>query len=233
MQFSIKRVNAILMKDWKDLLKNSYIIFTLAMPLALAAWIGKIGQGDSAFATMPISLALVIAGAFIQAAMVAEEKEKNTLRGLMLSPATTTEILIGKSALSALMTILVIIGSILFSDFNMPSIPLFALSILFGLIIYIAIGTILGLLSRTVMETTIVGMPVLVVFGMGSFIKTIIENEFILKIMSYLPNEQLDAIWTGLNNGEGVMTNFLILLVWIVVILALTFIIYGKRRFDN
>ncbi|MED4402894.1 ABC transporter permease [Metabacillus fastidiosus] len=233
MQFSIKRVNAILMKDWKDLLKNSYIIFTLALPLIFAAWIGRIGEGNSALSGMIINLTLVIVGAFIQAAIVAEEKEKNTLRGLMLSPATTAEILIGKSALSALMTIIIIIGSIFLAEFKIPSLPLFALTILIGLIIYIAIGTILGLLSRTVMETTIIGMPVMFILGMGSMFKTMIENEFILKIMSYLPNEQLDAIWTGLNSGQGVMTNFLILLIWIVVILALTFIIYGKRRFDN
>ncbi|MED4461312.1 ABC transporter permease [Metabacillus fastidiosus] len=233
MQFSIKRVNAILMKDWKDLLKNSYIIFTLALPLIFAAWIGRIGEGNSALSGMIINLTLVIVGAFIQAAIVAEEKEKNTLRGLMLSPATTAEILIGKSALSALMTIIIIIGSIFLAEFKIPSLPLFALTILIGLIIYIAIGTILGLLSRTVMETTIIGMPIMFILGMGSMFKTMIENEFILKIMSYLPNEQLDAIWTGLNNGEAVFTNFLILLIWIVVILALTFIIYGKRRFDN
>ncbi|MGG3804571.1 ABC transporter permease [Metabacillus fastidiosus] len=233
MQFSIKRVNAILMKDWKDLLKNSYIIFTLALPLIFAAWIGRIGEGNSALSGMIINLTLVIVGAFIQAAIVAEEKEKNTLRGLMLSPATTAEILIGKSALSALMTIIIIIGSIFLAEFKIPSLPLFALTILIGLIIYIAIGTILGLLSRTVMETTIIGMPVMFILGMGSMFKTMIENEFILEIMSYLPNEQLDAIWTGLNSGQGVMTNFLILLIWIVVILALTFIIYGKRRFDN
>ncbi|MGG3799145.1 ABC transporter permease [Metabacillus fastidiosus] len=233
MQFSIKRVNAILMKDWKDLLKNSYIILTLALPLIFAAWIGRIGEGNSALSGMIINLTLVIVGAFIQAAIVAEEKEKNTLRGLMLSPATTAEILIGKSALSALMTIIIIIGSIFLAEFKIPSLPLFALTILIGLIIYIAIGTILGLLSRTVMETTIIGMPVMFILGMGSMFKTMIENEFILKIMSYLPNEQLDAIWTGLNSGEGVTTNFLILLIWIVVILALTFIIYGKRRFDN
>lgn len=121
MTFSFKRVNAIFIKDWKDLQRNSYIIFTLAIPLVFAAMLSRMGEESAALNTYPINLALVIAGAFIQAAMVAEEKEKNTLRGLLLSPASTAEIFVGKSALSAVMTILVIIGSIFLSDYKVPS----------------------------------------------------------------------------------------------------------------
>lgn len=171
MIFSFKRVNAIFIKDWKDLQRNSYILFTLAIPLVFAAMLGRMNAATDVLSTYPINLALIIAGAFIQAAMVAEEKEKNTLRGLLLSPASTLEILIGKSALSGLMTILVIIGSIIFSGYTVPSLPLFSLSTLLGLVFYLATGTILGLLSRTVMETSIIGMPVLIIFGMSSMFK--------------------------------------------------------------
>ncbi|WP_328798113.1 ABC transporter permease [Heyndrickxia sporothermodurans] len=223
------------MKDWKDLQRNSYIIFTLAIPLVFAAWLSRMGEGDGIFSTYPINLALVIAGAFIQAAMVAEEKEKNTLRGLLLSPASTVEIFVGKSALSAVMTIVVIIGSIFLSDFKVPSPLLFAVSVLLGLVFYIAIGTILGLISRTVMETSIIGMPVLVVFGMSSMFKSMVENKTILKIIDYLPNEQLNTIWVGLSNGEsfsGIIGNILILLVWAAISIVTTVVIFRKRRID-
>ncbi|MBL5768335.1 ABC transporter [Heyndrickxia sporothermodurans] len=235
MTFSFKRVNAIFIKDWKDLQRNSYIIFTLAIPLVFAAWLSRMGEGDGIFSTYPINLALVIAGAFIQAAMVAEEKEKNTLRGLLLSPASTVEIFVGKSALSAVMTIVVIIGSIFLSDFKVPSPLLFAVSVLLGLVFYIAIGTILGLISRTVMETSIIGMPVLVVFGMSSMFKSMVENKTILKIIDYLPNEQLNTIWVGLSNGEsfsGIIGNILILLVWAAISIVTTVVIFRKRRID-
>ena len=236
MQFSFKRVNAILSKDWKDLLKNSYIIFTLALPLIFATWIGSMGSDAAIFNTYPIHLALVIAGSFVQAAMVAEEKEKNTLRGLMFSPASTIEILIGKSALTAIMTIFVIIGSILLIEFQIPSLLLFSVSIILGLIIFITIGTILGLLSRTVMETSIIGMPVLIVFGMGSMFKAMIDNEAIIRVIDYLPSEQLNVAWEGLSNGQGlsgIMNQLLVLLIWVVVTLLFAVIIYRKRRFDK
>lgn len=236
MTFSFRRMNAIFQKDWKELYKNSYILFTLAMPLAFAALLGRMGEDASAMQSMPITLALVISGVFIQAAMIAEEKEKNTLRGLLLSPATTTEILIGKSALSSLMTIFVIIGSIFFSDFQVNNIPLFTLLIVINLIFYISMGTILGLLSRTVMETTIIGMPVMVIFGLTPMFASLIENEAILKLVNFLPSERFTAAWTAINNGQSfadISSHIFILVIWAIASLVLTFVIYGKRQFDK
>ena len=237
MTFSLKRVNAILLKDWKDLLKNSYIIFTLAFPLIFAVILGKVeAEAEGPQTTFLINFALVISGCFVQAAMIAEEKEKNTLRGLLLSPASTLEVLVGKSALSAIVTIIVIIGSILLSGFEPPSIFLFSLNVFLCLIIYITLGTLLGLFSRNVMETTIIGMPVLMIFGVGSLLKNVVDSKILLKIISFLPNEQSDIILSELSKNGGfndVMNNLLILVVWVVIMLAVTFYTYGKRRFDK
>ncbi|WP_062108343.1 ABC transporter permease [Bacillus niameyensis] len=237
MTFSFKRMNAIFLKDWKELYKNSYIIFTLAIPLLFAALIGRMGTDDSSsLVSMPITLALVVAGVFVQAAMIAEEKEKSTLRGLLLSPASTAEIFVGKSLLTALMTIFVIIGCIYFSDFHVTNLPLFSLLIAINLVFYISMGTMLGLLSRTVMETTIIGMPVMFIFGMASMFVSMIKSEMILKLISYLPSELFASAWVALSQGKGIgdiMSDVLILLVWAVVSLVLTFVIYGKRRFDK
>ena len=55
---------------------------------------------------------MVVVGSFVQCSLIAEEKEKNTLRGLMLSPASTLEILGGKSLLSLIATMtIVVIGA--------------------------------------------------------------------------------------------------------------------------
>ncbi len=236
MTFSLKRVQAIFIKDWKDLAKNSYIIFTLAIPLFFAAWLGRQGVDDASFHLLPITLSLVISGCFVQAAMVAEEKEKNTLRGLLLSPASTTEILVGKSALTAVLTILIIIFSVFLAEINIVNLPLYSLLILLNLLIFIAIGTILGLVSRTVMETSIVGMPVMLIFGMGPMFQAMISHETILKIMSYLPSEQLSAVWLQMNDGSnqtGIVENLLILFAWCIVTFGITYIVYRRNRFDR
>jgi len=236
MTFSLRRVSAILLKDWHDLLKNSYILFTLAFPLLLAVWLGNMDVKSTYSYTFPISLALVICGCFVQAAMVAEEKEKSTLRGLLLSPATTLEILVGKSALSAIVTLVVIVAAVFLTGFKIPSLPLFTLSILLCLIIYIAIGTLLGLLSRTVMETTIIGMPVLTLLGMGSALKETIDNKIFAKVVDFLPSEQFNQVAMNVsqnNNSGSIGKSLLILIVWVIISLVITFITYNRRRFDK
>ena len=40
-------------------------------------------------------------------------------------------------------------------------------------------------------------MPVMIIFGMGSMFKVMIDNEAIIKIIDYLPSEQLKAMWLG------------------------------------
>lgn len=232
---SLRRMNAILIKDWKDLLKNSYILFTLAMPLVFSSWIGSRQDVNAYSAVILVNLALVITACFVQAAMVAEEKEKSTLRGLLLSPASTIEILIGKSALTAILTILIIAGSVLLGGITVPAIGISVLNILLCLIIYVVGGTLLGLLSRTVMETSIIGMPIMLLIGMGGIIKSVIENDTLKTLISYLPNDQFEQIWLALDKGKSfsdVGSHFLILVAWAIGVLVITIIVYRKRQFD-
>jgi ABC-2 type transport system permease protein len=234
MILSYKRIQAIFMKDWKDLIRNSYVLVTLALPLVFAIMYDRMGAGEVG-ALFAINFAFVIAGAFIQSAMVAEEKEKNTLRGLLLSPASIIEVFIGKSLLSAFATILIIAGCILLSNYEIPSLGLFILLSLINIITFIGIGTMLGLVSKTVMETSIIGMPVLIIFGMASTIKTMIENETILNIIEYLPSEQFSAALIEISKGAelgDITKNIAVLGVWAIVAVVATIITYKKRRFD-
>ncbi|MCY8231500.1 ABC transporter permease [Priestia endophytica] len=234
MILSYKRIQAIFMKDWKDLMRNSYVLVTLALPLVFAIMYDRMGAGEVG-ALFAINFAFVIAGAFIQSAMVAEEKEKNTLRGLLLSPASIIEVFIGKSLLSAFATIFIIVGCILLSNYEIPSLGLFILLSLINIITFIGIGTMLGLVSKTVMETSIIGMPILIVFGMASTIKAMMENETILNIIEYLPSEQFSSALIELSKGAelgDITKNIAVLGVWAIVAVVATIITYKKRRFD-
>lgn len=236
MMLSLKRINAIVIKDWKDLFKNSYILLTMSMPILFAYMLAKLDANNPLVNTMPINLALVISGAFIQAAIVAEEKEKNTLRGLLLSPAKNTEIFIGKSALTTIITSISIIIIMLIIDFEISNSPLLLVSLILNLVIYISIGTYLGLVSKTVMETTIIGIPVMAIFGMASMLKEIISNESILFVIDYLPSEQLNSIALKLDKGgqfNDISENILTLCIWATISIAFCFFTYKKRSFDK
>ena len=117
---SIRRIQAVFIKDYRDFLKNAYMLSTGVIPLFFA-FIFNQGEGaQSEAAFMPIVLSMVIVGSFIQAGVIAEEKEKNTLRGLLLSPLNTAEIFIGKSLLSAVLSVIMIVAVILIGNIPMP-----------------------------------------------------------------------------------------------------------------
>src|SRR5699024_250988 len=105
MIFSFKRMNAIFQKDLKDLTKNIYVGTSLLMPVLIAFMYGGMEDISIDAHYLIINLTLVAVAFFVQSALIAEEREKNTLRGLMLSPATIPEILGGKSLVSLLMTL--------------------------------------------------------------------------------------------------------------------------------
>ncbi|MFD1019518.1 ABC transporter permease [Thalassobacillus hwangdonensis] len=230
---SIQRIQAVVMKDYQDLLKNAYMLSTAVVPLFFAFIFNQGEEIQTATVYMPILLSMVIVGSFIQAAVIAEEKEKNTLRGLLLSPLNTAEIFIGKSVLSAVSSIIMIVAVIFIGNIPMPDhILLTAAAIFISLIIFISFGTILGLVSRTVMETSVMGIPVLFIFGMGDIFRTMIESEWLLDVLSYLPDQQFGQLLLQLKDGQPVGDHFLVLTVWAVLSVTITIFIFKKRRFD-
>src|SRR5690625_2236267 len=100
MKTSINRIQAIFVKDFKELMKNMFISSSMLMPIVLAFMYNRLAEHTLEFVVLVINLAFVVVAFLIQASIIAEEKEKNTLRGLMLSPASIFEIVTGKSLLS-------------------------------------------------------------------------------------------------------------------------------------
>ena len=234
MTFSMKRIHAIFIKDYKDLLRNGYVLFTAIIPLIFALFL----KGDSApeSASLIFNLALVISGCFVQAALIAEEKEKNTLRGLLLSPASTFEILIGKSALSFFITALILVGCTFITDFPIQNPGIFILVNVISLCIYISMGTLIGLLSRTVMESSLIGTPVMILFGMGSVIPYAFENEIVTEILMYLPNIHYEMTIIDLADGQSfssISESLLILAGWFIITIVSTLFVYRRRQFDK
>ncbi|MFD3446646.1 ABC transporter permease [Microbacteriaceae bacterium 4G12] len=237
MEFSMHRLSAIIRKEFQDAGKNSQILLMAAMPLVLAFVYSRMNMHEARtmMTSFPVVMSLVMVGSFVQAMMIAEEKEKNTLRVLMLSPASPLEVLMGKSAITFLITMIICIVSLLF--FGMPKANMFVLFTVLTIsaILFIAIGTIIGLLSRAVTDTSIIGLPILMVLMMGPFFEMLFDNKIVSKIVSYMPTKHImDSIYKVLEGKSfGAMSsNLLTIAIWTVVSVIACFFIYKKRRLD-
>ncbi|MCM3338573.1 ABC transporter permease [Paenibacillus sp. MER TA 81-3] len=235
MTLAMKRVSAIIQKEWKDSSKNPVLLLTAVIPVIFAFLFRSEQSVGASVLTMPMNMALSITGAFVQAMMVAEEKEKHTLRVLMLSPAKPIEVLLGKSAISAIMTVSAVILSILIA--NTPSINLvsFLLLLIPNIVMYLALGTLIGLMSRTSMETSFLGMPLLLIFLMGPMFGALLNSEAVNIAIGYLPTEQMaaacDILWNG-GSLTDIWSHIGVTFIWAVASVLLCIIVYRAKRYD-
>ncbi|MDI2589179.1 ABC transporter permease [Psychrobacillus sp. NEAU-3TGS] len=235
MTISWKRVNAILQKDFKDFSRNSAVSIIIFFPIILAAIYGRMGIDSLQTQFMNINMAFAMVGTYVQCCLIAEEKEKNTLRGLMLSPASTLEILGGKSLLTFVLTIIVVFFSAYLSEYRPANVAVVAIAILLSTLFYIGMGTLLGLVAKSVMESSVIVLPVIGIFTMGSFVTALTEKYPILKVAEFLPNIQLIELAEEVEQGAGfvqVLPNLGIIGIWIVAVFALTVVVYRKRMVD-
>lgn len=235
MNISLKRVNAIFQKDFKDFSRNWAVSSVLFVPIGLGFMYGRAGVEDLTSHYLLINLAMAMVATFVQCCLIAEEKEKNTLRGLMLSPASTMEIIGGKSLLSFILTLGVIALTSYLSGYQPADTAVIVVAVVLSSLFYIAIGTILGLYSKSVMEASLIVMPVVLIFSLGSFITQLADSYPILKFALYLPNIQLIELATKVEAGSSfgdVLVELGIIAAWVVVSFIVTNIIYRRRMVD-
>jgi len=237
MTFSLNRVYAIFAKDIKDLSKNMFVLTSMIMIIPLAILIGSGSKEPSIqIHYLAINMAFTMVTVFVQCALIAEEKEKNTLRGLILSPASTFEILSGKSLLSIVLTIITVTICVLITGYDPANFLIVVLAIFISIFFYIALGTLLGLLTKSVMEASVIILPVLILFGLGTFLKALTEEYPQLSFIEYLPNIQLELLATEVQNGAGiadVWAQLAVIAVWVVSACVLVVVTYKKRAIDE
>lgn len=233
MTTSFQRIYAIFTKDFKDLTKNLYVSTTFLLPLFYAFMLGgREGMEASYFLPLMVNMTFATVGTYIQSAIIAEEKEKGTLRGLMLSPATTLEILTGKSVLSVLCSVVVLVISLEFfhAPLTIPSVAWIGFVIM--TFFYITLGTLIGLLSKSLMEASIFILPVIFILGMGTMFRELMNEYAWFKVVEWMPNYQLEQLFQT-SDTNAIITAIGCMVSWTALVVVVTLWLYRKRSFDE
>lgn len=236
MNMSMKRIQAIFIKDYKEFSRNYAVSVMVLLPLFLAFFFNKMGAETMQDYFIPINTTLAMVTAFIQCCLMAEEKENNTLRSLTMSPASIADILIGKSSLVFSITAVTLVLSIYLVGYDPANIIILMLALAISTVFYIALGTICGLYTKTVMEATITVMPVVIVFLVGSLLPGFSSEFPILAVAEWLPSSQLILLAEALEVGapaKELIVPFVVMIVWTVVALLVTTVLYKKRMTDD
>lgn len=235
MNISIKRIRAIFIKDYKEFSRNYAVSTMVLLPLLLAFFYNKSGADTLQMYFLPINMTFAMVTTFVQCCLIAEEKENNTLRSLMMSPATKSDILVGKSSLVFSITAVILALTIYLLGFSSSNLFLLIIGITVSTIFYLAIGIICGLFTNTVMEASVAVIPVMVIFSFGPMGLMLAESYPILGALKWLPSAQLLLLEEASMVGATVdgWVSILVITAWTIVALAIASFLFNKRTTDD
>lgn len=238
MSISLKRAGAIFVKDYKEFSRNYGLSISLMFPLILALLFRSAGPSlNGAFAfSLVLNPSFVILTCLVQACLIAEEKERNTLRSLMLTPATSMDVLIGKSFLVFVMSAVALAAATYLIGYEPASIWAFVAAIILSIILYIAAGTICGLFSKTLLDASLSILPVAFAFTMAPWGAFLVDDYPILIVLDYAPSSQLVHLLgiphIGFTAGD-LLEPLLIILAWTFVLTMVSVVLYQRRLKDE
>lgn len=235
MNISYKRIQAIFIKDYKEFSRNYSISIILIFPIVFALLYRSDDPSQTFMTAFVLNFSFAMLTSFMQACLIAEEKEKNTLRSLMMTPASIFDVLLGKSALVFALSAVILAVTVYILGYNPDNLIVFIIAMALSIILYTALGTICGLFSKSVMEASLAVFPVLILFT-GSQFGLMFEDRFpFLAILQYFPSAQLTNLLTLMQTDYQLADTFEslgITLIWTIAITILSVVLYKKRLMD-
>ncbi|HDI3055564.1 TPA: ABC transporter permease [Clostridium botulinum] len=243
MDFSIRRINALLKKEIKDFAKNMNVSVMYLLPIMFSIIYSKLlGNNSSNDVMNRINILILCVGMNISlisstviSMLIAEEKEKNTLRTLILSAVSPWEFLTGKVLITFLVSEVINIAIFFSIGCDIQYLGKYILITTLVLFSMIEIGAIIGIISPNQMATGVFSMPVVMIFFViPAFAKA---NKTIEAIAKFLPSYHMNIMIARLFKGEtfGIEStrSIAIILVWIIIAVIAFAFTYNKRGLDK
>ncbi|MCE4956577.1 ABC transporter permease subunit [Macrococcoides caseolyticum] len=228
----MNRIMAIAEKDFKEFMRNMMLLTMPILPIVMSIIFSRTPlQGEEGMSLAILIIAMcfgaVLTGTIMT--MIAEEKEKHTLRGLINSPASMLEILIGKSLVVSLITLITVFICLIILDISVLTNWKMIIGFIFLFIFFLLIGITIGLFVKSVSETSLYYLPVLFLFAMApTFAHMGIDKDNIfLKINKYSPTAQYDLL-----ASDGDLSHLLIIASWTLIAFIVTTLLFKKNSID-
>lgn len=231
---SIRKIMAIFLKQLKETGKNKEVLLQFLMfPLIAFLMSYFIELKDMPqnyfvilFATMFVGMAPLTS----IAAIISEEKEKNTLRILMMSNVKASEYLLG---IGSYIFLACMAGTAVFAmtgHYSGLKLVEFVCIMAVGIIISILLGATIGITSRNQMGATSVTVPVMLVLSFLPMLAAF--NDKIKLVSQFLYSQQVQNRINDLGSNVT-WQSVTVLMVNFLVVACLFFTVYRKRNFAS
>lgn len=240
MSISMRKLKTLYKRDFIDYLKTPAIAVCSLLPILFIMFYKYIGvpeaEGDtSAFLlTFGMMLNSTMCAIMIPSTTIAEEKEKFTLRTLMLSNVNAMEFFLSKILMTTTVTFLGNLIVFCLANADASKLPAYIISTLLGNSCVIMLSAVIGMISRDQMSCSVIQIPVMLLFLVPPmFAGASKVLEMLTKIIPYGAMLQLFHQLTGPMKTGKIAGACGVLAVWLVVSVVLFAYFYKKKGTDN
>jgi ABC-2 type transport system permease protein len=229
MSISLYKLWALLKKDLKDALKNPQCVLMVALPLVFALLYQSmdIGMPGDYVLMLCLLMNMSITGVSCMAMMIAEEKEKFTLRTLMLSNVSAAEFLLSKALVVLGITEM---GSLLifFITGTDPALlPRYVPVTIATCLCLLILGALVGIISKNQMTTGIFAAPAMLILMLPPMLAEI--NETYLQVARFTPTySMVNLLFKEGEQGFSIA----VLAGWVLLGAGLFALAYRRKRLD-
>lgn len=230
----MNNILAIFQKQVKDTLKNKTILIQFVMfpvmTLIMENAINLEGMPEHFFGNLFATMYLGMAPLTAMAAIIAEEKEKNTLRVLLMSNVKPFEFLVGVGLYIWLICMAgaCVIG--LGSGYRGEMLGQFLLPMCIGILVSLLMGAAIGTWSKNQMMATSVTVPVMLVFSFLPMLSMF--NEGIGKVARFAYSQQISLWVNQLGAVEELVEKLVVIGINMAVAVILFVVAYKKSGLE-
>lgn len=221
----------------QDLTKNVNVFVYIIMPLAFALLYANMDTLSNDFVfSLCMLLNLSMVPVALMGTIIAEEKEKNTLRTLMLHDVSATEILFAKALICMLFVMLNNILMFFIVGFSMNQFPAYQTVGFFVSLAVIFFGALVGLLAKNQMSAGLLSIPFMAIFMAPLFIQ-MTKSKLASNISSVLPTDAMMKIFDAIPKNHvsisSIGKELFVIGIWLVLGVVFFRIVYKKVGVDN
>lgn len=201
----IRHISAVFKKQAKDTLKNRTVLIQFVMfpmiTLLMTRTIGSVQIEENFFVTLFASMYISMAPLTVMAAILSEEKEKNTLRILRMAGVKPGSYLIGVGG-QVLLFCLAGSAVICFCGVYTARERIWFMAIMAaGILISLMIGAAIGTFSRTQMMATSLTVPIMLLLSFLPMLS--LFNTVIRRFSRFLYSDQILSLLKNPGHPEG------------------------------
>ena len=223
-------VSVIIKKQIRDTFKNKTVLIQFvmfpAMTLIMENAIKMDGMPVNFFTKLFSVMYIGMAPLTSAAAIISEEKEKNTLRVLLMANVKPWEYLLGISVY--VWTLCMLGAAVMAAGLPASDIPFYMMTMGLGFIISILAGACVGIYAKNQMVSTSLVMPVMMVLSFAPMLAMF--NDKIEKVARFFYTQQIRVVFNTMSfdgvGGKGL----LIIAVNACLALGLFFVTFRKNR---